>query len=40
VFVVRVRDGEIVESRDYIDHLAMAKARGELEPLIEALRPA
>ncbi|GAB3946149.1 hypothetical protein GCM10029976_073210 [Kribbella albertanoniae] len=27
VFVLRVRDGEIVESRDYVDHAAMAKAR-------------
>ncbi|MFK4090428.1 nuclear transport factor 2 family protein [Kribbella sp. NPDC020789] len=27
VFVMRVRDGEIVESRDYVDHAAMAKAR-------------
>jgi ketosteroid isomerase-like protein len=29
IFVVRVRDGEIVESRDYIDHAAMARALGE-----------
>ncbi|TDD60151.1 ketosteroid isomerase [Kribbella antibiotica] len=27
VFVLRVRDGQIVESRDYVDHAAMAKAR-------------
>ncbi|MET7277606.1 nuclear transport factor 2 family protein [Kribbella sp. NPDC005582] len=27
VFVLRVRDGEIVESRDYVDHAAMARAR-------------
>jgi ketosteroid isomerase-like protein len=38
VFVLRVRDGLIVESRDYIDHLAMARARGAVEPLIERLR--
>lgn len=38
VFVLRVRDGEIVESRDYIDHAAMAKARGQLDDLITALR--
>ncbi|MFC9689682.1 nuclear transport factor 2 family protein [Kribbella sp. NPDC056951] len=38
VFVLRVRDGEIVESRDYVDHVAMAKARGRLEELIAALR--
>jgi uncharacterized protein len=27
VLVMRVRDGEIVESRDYVDHAAMARAR-------------
>ncbi|MEJ3657544.1 nuclear transport factor 2 family protein [Actinomycetes bacterium KLBMP 9759] len=27
VFVMRVRDGEIVESRDYIDHLRLARLR-------------
>jgi ketosteroid isomerase-like protein len=37
VFVLRVRDGLIVESRDYIDHVAMARARGLLDELIEAL---
>ncbi|GAA1665868.1 hypothetical protein GCM10009745_04840 [Kribbella yunnanensis] len=30
VFVLRVRDGEIVESRDYVDHAAMAKARARI----------
>ncbi|MEV0268000.1 nuclear transport factor 2 family protein [Hamadaea sp. NPDC050747] len=29
VFVMRVRDGRIVESRDYIDHARSARARGE-----------
>jgi ketosteroid isomerase-like protein len=29
IFVVRVRDGEIVESRDYADHLAFARAFGD-----------
>jgi uncharacterized protein len=38
VFVLRVRDGLIVESRDYIDHVAMAKARGQLEELVAVLR--
>jgi uncharacterized protein len=38
VFVLRVRDGLIVESRDYIDHLAMIRARGEQDQLIDALR--
>lgn len=28
IFVVRVRDGEIVESRDYSDHVAMARGFG------------
>lgn len=40
VFVMRVRDGLIVESRDYGDHLAFAKARGQLDELFAALRPA
>jgi ketosteroid isomerase-like protein len=38
VFVLRVRDGEIVESRDYIDHVAFARARGRLDELIAVLR--
>jgi ketosteroid isomerase-like protein len=38
VFVLRVRDGLIVESRDYVDHVAMAKARGQLDELVTALR--
>jgi uncharacterized protein len=38
VFVLRVRDGLIVESRDYIDHLAMIRARGQVEQLITHLR--
>jgi ketosteroid isomerase-like protein len=38
VFVLRVRDGLIVESRDYIDHVAMIRARGEQDQLIDALR--
>jgi uncharacterized protein len=33
VFVLRVRDGLIVESRDYIDHVAMSRARGQLGQL-------
>lgn len=28
IFVIRVRDGEIVESRDYAHHLAMAQGLG------------
>ena len=34
VFIMRVRNGEIVESRDYIDHLSSAEARGLLAPLL------
>lgn len=36
-FVVRVRDGEIVESRDYIDHLGSAEARGSLAELLDEI---
>jgi ketosteroid isomerase-like protein len=38
VFILRVRDGLIVESRDYIDHLAMAKARGLVDDLVKSLQ--
>ncbi|WP_328990914.1 nuclear transport factor 2 family protein [Kribbella sp. NBC_01245] len=37
VFVMRIRDGLIVESRDYIDHVAFAKARGQVDHLIAVL---
>ena len=37
IFVVRVRDGEIVESRDYSNHVALARAFGRLEELAAAL---
>ena len=30
IFVLRVRDGQIVESRDYADHVAFAAARAAL----------
>ncbi|MEU9693071.1 nuclear transport factor 2 family protein [Amycolatopsis japonica] len=33
IFVLRVRDGLIVESRDYVDHLAIAAATGRLDEL-------
>jgi len=33
IFVVRVRNGEIVESRDYGNHVALARAFGRLEEL-------
>ncbi len=37
IFVARVRDGEIVESRDYVDHVAGARAFGRLPGLAAAL---
>ncbi|MCA2216069.1 nuclear transport factor 2 family protein [Jidongwangia harbinensis] len=38
VFVMRIRDGLIIESRDYIDHIASARAWGHLDSLLTALR--
>jgi ketosteroid isomerase-like protein len=38
VFVMRVRDGKIVESRDYLDHLRSAAARDMLPGVLEAVR--
>jgi ketosteroid isomerase-like protein len=35
--VLRVRDGQILSSRDYHDHLALAKATGSLPQLVAAL---
>ncbi len=37
LFVTRVRDGHIVESRDYADHLAQARVFGRLSALVAAL---
>jgi ketosteroid isomerase-like protein len=37
IFVMRVRDGVIVESRDYADHVGMARAFGGLKNLATAL---
>ncbi|WP_238008416.1 nuclear transport factor 2 family protein [Dactylosporangium sp. AC04546] len=37
IFVMRVRDGEIVSSRDYFDHLTAARVRGRLDALVAAL---
>lgn len=34
VFVLRVRDGQIVASRDYVDHLAIARITDRLDALI------
>lgn len=38
VFVMRVRDGKIIESRDYLDHLRSARARGQLGDVLAAVR--
>lgn len=40
IFVLRVRNGEIVESRDYIDHLGSAQVRGQLDDLVAAVKAA
>ena len=37
IFVVRVREGQIVESRDYTHHVAMARGLGRLDALASAL---
>jgi uncharacterized protein len=37
IFVMRVRNGEIVSSRDYHDHLASARVAGRLGDLFAAL---
>jgi ketosteroid isomerase-like protein len=38
IFVLRVRNGEIVSSRDYFDHLTAARVRGQLDALVAAVR--
>lgn len=37
IFVVRVRDGQIVESRDYGDHIGLARTFGRLDELVDQL---
>jgi ketosteroid isomerase-like protein len=37
VFVMRVRDGQIVESRDYADHVELARVLGRLDGLADAV---
>lgn len=37
IIVLRVRDGQIIESRDYIDHVTMARARGQLDSIVAAI---
>ena len=38
IFVLRVRDGEIVSSRDYFDHVTAAAIRGRLDAVVEAVK--
>ncbi|MFD8394290.1 nuclear transport factor 2 family protein [Streptomyces sp. NPDC059680] len=38
IFVLRVRDGEIISSRDYFDHVTAARVRGRLDTLVAAVR--
>ena len=40
IYVLVVRDGLIVRSRDYADHLAFAVGMNRLTPLVNALQPA
>ena len=40
VIVLRVRDGQIVESRDYIHHLETARAAGRLDELLATIAQA
>jgi ketosteroid isomerase-like protein len=37
IFVLRVRNGEIVSSRDYFDHVTAARVRGQLDALVAAV---
>ncbi|MPZ83907.1 MAG: ketosteroid isomerase [Actinophytocola sp.] len=37
IFVLRVRNGEIVSSRDYFDHVTAARIRGQLDALVAAV---
>ena len=38
IFVLRVRDGEIISSRDYFDHVTAARVRGQLDALVAAVQ--
>jgi ketosteroid isomerase-like protein len=37
IFVLRVRNGEIISSRDYFDHVTGARVRGQLDVLAAAI---
>jgi len=38
VFVLRVRDGQIIESRDYADHIEVARVLGHMDEVTAAAR--
>jgi ketosteroid isomerase-like protein len=38
IFVLRVRDGEIVSSRDYFDHFTAARIHGRLDEVVAAAK--
>jgi uncharacterized protein len=38
IFVLRVRNGEIISSRDYFDHVTAAGIRGQLDALVAAVK--
>jgi uncharacterized protein len=38
IFVMHVRNGQIVESRDYVDHLTSASVRGRLDDLLAGFK--
>lgn len=38
IFVLRVRNGEIISSRDYFDHVTAARVRGQLDALVAILQ--
>jgi ketosteroid isomerase-like protein len=40
IFVLRIRDGEVVSSRDYFDHLTTARIHGRLDELVAAVKAA
>jgi len=38
IFVQRIRNGQIVESRDYADHVTMLRVLNHLDPVVAALK--
>ena len=37
IFVLRVRNGQIVSSRDYFDHVTAARVGGQFDALVAAV---